>query len=249
MFKIGTILTGKHNNSYAITNSNSLCMVIGNSTFSSDGNPEQFADDEALLLVVARKNTEKEIGEIYPVCTSDFDVVPLNIYDCIEHRADYNFIDKDPVSTQGTQVGQRCPELSLAYLDGEGTYAPQQTAGKVTILNFWGTWCTPCVTELLQEFPQITAEYGDAVAVVTIHSNYEQATAPDPETFVAENFSQFGYIFCQDGEGESCYNLFGDGQTWPCTVILDEEGVIVSIIVGSTTAQELRTIIDGILMQ
>ena len=100
MFKIGTVLTGKHNNSYAITNSNALCMVIGNSTFSSDGNPEQFADDEALLLVVARKNTEKEIGEIYPVCTTDFDVVPnLNIYDCIEHRADYNFIDKETLES------------------------------------------------------------------------------------------------------------------------------------------------------
>ena len=160
----------------------------------------------------------------------------------------YNFIDKDPPpAAVGTQVGNQCPDLELALLGSEGTFTLNETRGKITVLNFWGTWCTPCVTELLNEFPKITAEFADQVAVVTVHTAYEQATAAVPEEFIAENFSTFGYIFCQDSAGETAYNLFGDGQTWPYTVILDEEGVIVKIIAGSTNYEELKQIIEDIL--
>lgn len=178
----------------------------------------------------------------------------------------YNVIDRDPApavdpteSTSattpgdepvvGTQVGNLCPDIELNYLCEEGTFTLQQTRGKITVLNFWGTWCTPCVTELMNEFPLIHREYGDQVAIVTVHTNYEQATAANPQEFVAENFSDFGYIYCQDGDGESCYNLFGDGQTWPYTVILDEEGIIVAVISGSTHYEELKGIIDSVLAE
>lgn len=161
----------------------------------------------------------------------------------------YNVIDRVPASAEGTQVGAQCPMIELDYLCEEGTFTLEQTRGKVTILNFWGTWCTPCVTELMNEFPLISREYGDAVAIVTVHTNYEQATAAVPQDFVAENFADFGYIFCQDGPGEGTYNLFGDGQTWPYTVILDEDGVIAAIIDGATSYEELKGIIDSVLMQ
>lgn len=178
----------------------------------------------------------------------------------------YNFIDRDPVqptvpsestgeSTPGDEpvvginVGNICPDLEISKLDSAETFQLSQTRGKITVLNFWGTWCTPCVTELLNEFPKISAEYADQVAIVTVHTNYEQATAPVPEEFVAENFADFGYILCQDGPGESCYSLFGDGQTWPYTVILDENGIIVCVISGSTHYDELKQIIDSILAE
>ena len=174
----------------------------------------------------------------------------------------YNVIDRDPASTPteptgesqggdgpsvGTNVGDTCPELELAMLNSDETFTLSQTRGKITVLNFWGTWCTPCVTELLNEFPGISREFSDEVAVVTVHTAYEQATAAVPEEFVAENFSDFGYILCQDADGEAAYNLFGDGQTWPYTVILDEDGVIVRIIAGSTNYEELKQIIEDIL--
>ena len=178
----------------------------------------------------------------------------------------YNVMDREPaqptVPTEstsesvpgdgpvtGTNIGNLCPELELNRLDSDEIFRLSQTRGKITVLNFWGTWCTPCVTELLNEFPKISAEYADQVAIVTVHTNYEQVTAPVPEEFVAENFADFGYILCQDSQGESCYSLFGDGQTWPYTVVLDEDGVIVRIISGSTHYEELKQIIESILAQ
>jgi hypothetical protein len=41
--------------------------------------------------------------------------------------------------------------------------------------------------------------------------------------------------------------MLGGSQAWPVTVVLDQEGVIVTSIMGSTTYEELKEIIDGIL--
>lgn len=176
----------------------------------------------------------------------------------------FNMIDKDPTDpstpteptteTSGTdtiitggEVGNRCPSIDFDLLTRDGTVNPDDYRGKVTVINFWGTWCTPCVTELINEFPLIASEYAGSVAVITVHTNFEDPSAADPRTFVSENFSEFGYIFCQDIEDESHYMVFGDGQTWPCTVILDEDGIIRAKLIGSTSYEELKTIIDTIL--
>ena len=169
----------------------------------------------------------------------------------------YNVIDRDPTDTQpptepttdttikqGNQVGDLCYSLPLEVYGG-GTISPEQTRGKITILNFWGTWCTPCVAELINEFPLITKEYGDKVSLIAIHSYDEYGK--DVPAFIEENFSELTAIYCRDGAGDLYFRLLGGGQAWPATIVLDEDGVIVAVLQRSTTYEELKTIIDSIL--
>lgn len=169
----------------------------------------------------------------------------------------YNVIDKAPTDTQppteptggtsimqGNKVGDLCYSLPLEVYGG-GTISPEQTRGKITILNFWGTWCTPCVAELINEFPLITKEYGDKVSLIAIHSYDEYGK--DVPAFIEENFSELTAIYCRDGAGDLYFRLLGGGQAWPATIVLDEDGVIVAVLQRSTTYEELKTIIDSIL--
>lgn len=169
----------------------------------------------------------------------------------------YNVIDRDPVQTQDPTeaTGQTVPSVPLTVGDlcfdypmqmiGSGeTFSLEQTRGKVTVLNFWGKWCGPCVAELLNEFPRIAEEYHDSVVVVTIHSAYDSEGAAD---YIEENFADFHYSFCQDGNGDEFYKMLGGGDSWPATVILDEDGIIVSMIPRATTYDELKQAIDSIL--
>ena len=168
----------------------------------------------------------------------------------------YNFIDKDPETsvdpggtsqgdlTYGTDVGNLCYSYDLKLVGSDEVINVEATRGKITIINFWYTTCTPCVTELINEFPQILDEYGDQVTMLAVHSH--GTSDEEVAAFVEENLSMLDATYCFDGEYNIYYTLFGGGQSWPGTVILDENGVIVSVITGPTTYEELKTIIDSI---
>lgn len=156
----------------------------------------------------------------------------------------YNFIDKPPADV-GSAVGNQCYSYELELYGEEGTISVEDTRGKITVINFWGTWCTPCVAELLNEFPLITEEYGDQVAVIAVHSYDEYGV--DINAYIEASFPDSDFIFCRDGEGDEYCLMLGGGQAWPHTLVLDEDGVIVEIIPRSTTYKELKAIIDGAL--
>lgn len=175
----------------------------------------------------------------------------------------YNVIDKVPetpsISTTdptgstddvviGGQVGNLCYDYEMQLIGKNGTFSVADTRGKVTVINFWGTWCGPCVAELLEEFPSLTTEYGAQVAVLTVHSNlaYNEDTTP---AYIETNFPDSDFIFCRDGEKDDFCKMLGGGTAWPHTIILDEEGVIVEIIARATTFDELKSVIDPLLAE
>ena len=147
---------------------------------------------------------------------------------------------------EGNQVGDLCYSYDLEIVDKNGATGqilnPNKT-GKITIINFWGTWCTPCVAEL-PYFEQIADEYGDAFTVVAIHSAVSRETAPE---YIGNHYPDSALLFSWDaGEGFTgeYYTMLGGRGTYPYTVILDENGVIVKIFVSSLTYQDLKTVVD-----
>ena len=114
--------------------------------------------------------------------------------------------------------------------------------GKVTVINFWGTWCTPCVNEL-PHFEQFAKDYADKVTIVAIHSAGDSQNLPD---FLAENYPDSGIIFARDvGEefnGEY-YNLLGCKDYYPYNIVLDAQGIIRFIEPGALSYEQLQAII------
>lgn len=180
----------------------------------------------------------------------------------------YNFIDKDPISaipehsqeidsSQGSQdvitdappvggqVGNLCYDYELDVYGEDRTVSVEDTRGKVTLVNFWYIYCGSCVKELQTEFPLVKEEYGEQVEILAVHS-YEEYGSDIP-VFIAENFPSADFTFCRDGEGEEYFRMLGGSQAWPITVVLDQDGVIVSTIYGATTYEELKQLIDDIL--
>lgn len=126
----------------------------------------------------------------------------------------------------GNQVGDLCygADLELYLTDGK-TFNVEDNRGKVTIVNFWGTWCGPCKEEL-PEFNQIAEEYADSVTVVAIHSGFLRGDGV--VKYINENFPDSKILFAQDGDGEEYYYTLEGSAVWPMTLVLDENGVIVA---------------------
>ena len=147
---------------------------------------------------------------------------------------------------EGNQIGEKCYSYELELVNENGAtgqvYQANKT-GKITIINFWGTWCTPCVAEL-PYFQQIADEYTDQVSVIAIHSAVSRETAPE---YIGKYYKDSKLLFSWDaGEGFNgdFYTLLGGRGTYPYTVILDENGIITEIFHSSVTYDDLKTAVE-----
>lgn len=155
--------------------------------------------------------------------------------------------DQKPLPEVGCEVGLLCPSTELNTVDENGiTDITDPTAsGKIAIINFWGTWCTPCVNEL-PYFDQIASEYKDSVSVTAIHTNMVSDTAQE---YLAEHYPESDITFAIDLEAEAYYNQLGGRGTYPYTVVLDEDGVITDIFVSSLEYEDLKEVVERLLSE
>lgn len=144
--------------------------------------------------------------------------------------------------TVGNKVGNLCPEFKLEIFDENGLSGekidPSKT-GKVTVINFWGTWCTSCVAEL-PYFDEVASENKENVTVIAVHTVDQFNTAAE---YVDNNYKDSDMIFVKDEAGVSAdkyYTELGGAYGYPFTVILDKDGVITFKKLGSLSHESLN---------
>jgi len=161
----------------------------------------------------------------------------------------FYWIDSPDAAVQGAEIGNKCYSAQLEIVDEtgftSGTIDPANT-GKVTVVNFWGTWCTPCVNEL-PYFDQIAAEYGDEIAVVAIHS---KLSAKETEVeYISKHYPDSQLIFAWDSGGDDplsglYYPALGGSGAYPYTLVLNERGIITHIRVDALTYEDLKSMVE-----
>ena len=156
-----------------------------------------------------------------------------------------------PSLTAGNEVGDLCYGYPLEIVTGDGltgeTVDPA-TTGRITVLNFWGTWCTPCVNEL-PYFDRIATEYADRVTVIAAHGMMA-STAP---AYIAEHYPDSPIVFTVDYVPEEgtmengYYTTLGGRGTYPYTLVLNEKGVITHIFYSSVTYEMLLEAVSSLM--
>ena len=141
----------------------------------------------------------------------------------------------------GYRVGNLCYDYEVGLVDESGSIKISDLRGKIVIINFWGTWCTPCVAEL-PHFNEVANEYADEVVVVAIHSTEGLS---DASGYIEQYYSDSKIIFAHDEVNpanpitDDYYVTLGGRGTYPMTLVLDEDGVITFKRMGSLTKAEL----------
>jgi len=116
-----------------------------------------------------------------------------------------------------TEAGDTAPNFSVVTESGK-TITRSDFGGKILALNFWASWCPPCVQELpsMNEFAQEFGSQGVVVLGISIDKNeklYKQFltqmhvafdTARDPEAEISARYGTFQipetYIIGRDGK-------------------------------------------------
>ena len=162
----------------------------------------------------------------------------------------YNFFDTErPVEVgadTGSEVGDIAPDFTVERYFSDETFNLYGSRGKIVILNFWGTWCTPCIQEI-PNFERIAETYSEDVTVVFVHgTNIEE----DVEAFITgKGWAHDRAIFAQDSEEARMYETLGGKATWPMTVILDRDGKVAFRPQGSVPYDRLDIFVKLLLAE
>lgn len=146
------------------------------------------------------------------------------------------------------QLNPRSPQLdalwSTPFKDlGGATVTLSALKGRPMVVNFWATWCPPCLEEMPDFQRASQTESGKKVQIVGIGIDY----ADKMRSFAVKN--GITYLLLEAGAGgvdivKSAGNTSG---ALPYTLLIDRNGAVVKSKLGKMDYAELMLAIDGLL--
>jgi len=145
-------------------------------------------------------------------------------------------------STPSTTGGKPAPAFALQDLNGKSV-SLAGLRGKVVVLDFWATWCPPCVKEI-PHFIELYEQYKDkGVEIVGISLDREGISVVKP--FV-QKFQIKYPIMMTDGKVDQA---FGPITSIPTTFLIDAAGNIRKTYVGYNEKAVFETDIKKLLAE
>jgi thiol-disulfide isomerase/thioredoxin len=133
------------------------------------------------------------------------------------------------------------PELTGELLDGSGTYDPATHAGAVLVVNFWGSWCGPCVGEA-PELEAVYAAHKDAgLAFLGINVRDELDSA---RAFAAQHTT---YPSILDPSSRLVLGFEVHPNAIPSTIVIDRQGRVAAVARGPVVQSELEPVVTALL--
>lgn len=142
----------------------------------------------------------------------------------------------DSMTQRIVEKGDRAPNFKIVT-DGGRTLSRSDFGGKVLVLNFWATWCPPCIEELptLSAMQQQLAGDGVVVLAVSVDKNektYKEflqrakvsfLTAHDPQADISAGYGTFKYpeTYIINREGK-VVEKFISNQNWTDPQIIQQ---------------------------
>ncbi|MGH7490790.1 MAG: redoxin domain-containing protein [bacterium] len=196
-----------------------------------------------LLLVTSQASAQIPKEAICAVCrVHEGATAPEKVVAMSEHLGEkYYFCSKnckeafdgDPEAYTPPLLPRPAPAFSLKNLQGESV-SLEKLRGKVALLDFWATWCKPCVKSM-PELQKLHEQYAAQGLVVLGISIDEQAEKKVP-AFLAKN--KITYAIALDAADKPAWEVY-KVKVIPAMFLIDREGQIVQQWVGEAKMQEV----------
>jgi peroxiredoxin len=137
--------------------------------------------------------------------------------------------------------GSRAPDFTLKDLSGNNVKL-SDFRGKIVMVNFWATWCGPCMEEL--PFFQAISDNQSAGGFKILAINDKESKHQVLSKFTDKNYT-FTFTILLDSTGE--VNTLYDVSRWPKTFFIDADGIIKKVQEDSFQSQtEITNIINSL---
>ncbi|MCI1821661.1 MAG: TlpA family protein disulfide reductase [Megasphaera sp.] len=138
-----------------------------------------------------------------------------------------------------TTVDKTAPDLQLKTLDGKSISLKQLYQDKPVYLNFWASWCPPCVQEM-PHIQRLQKQYGSKIHFVAVTVDENSSDAAD---FIQKNSITMPIY---TGDLKAITQEYGVSAI-PVSIIIDTNGKILAKRVGGMDEQELKEFLAPVL--
>ena len=135
------------------------------------------------------------------------------------------------------QTGKAAPDFTIS--DGTSTVHLANYRGRVVLLNFWASWCMPCVEEL----PSLLALHHEQPRLIILAVSVDE----DPAAYSSFIVRRHVDLITVRDPGQSAAKLYHTDM-WPETYLIDRNGIIRRKFVGPQdwTSPEISNYLKGL---
>ena len=138
---------------------------------------------------------------------------------------------KAPSSPAGVIVAERgdiVPTMTLATTDGLQSEIPDAWAGKTTVVNFWASWCAPC----LKEMPELQAFAGEQAANGTQVVGIALDDAASARSMLERLDITYSNLIDAPGPSDASVRLGNPAGVLPYSVLVSADGRVLKTKIG-----------------
>ncbi len=157
--------------------------------------------------------------------------------------------------TDGTVIAMNVAEVSrvvkradkvpnFSWKDSTGRLIDYDSfQGKITLINFWATWCGPCKKELPDLVAMSRELASRGVKIIGVSEDRGSNALEDVKSFVHDNGIPYLIVISNDELEEA----FGNVRQLPTSFLVDEHGKIIQTFVGARTKEIFTEAITALL--
>ena len=138
----------------------------------------------------------------------------------------------EPVAAQPPST---MPTLELRDLEGRSVRLPDAYPGKVLLLNFWASWCAPCIAEMAELQRYSAQQPANGVQVIGIALD-DPASVAD---FLKRHPVAYPILLDTPGPGDGSARLGDRGGVLPYSVLVETDGRLLRTRLGPFAAGEI----------